>query len=157
MATQIDPLLLARAAEMAGIRLSELGSNEHPWNSEHRSSVFWREAVKKLDPSVGQAMEEEHGAPISLGLALALDGKSPLTQELTLEWQSKRPAAYQAHRQSVLEAATADLAKRTEQLVQHNSREALAQRQAQAAAGRHQSFVAANAQLRADAMAQGIW
>jgi hypothetical protein len=157
MATKIEPLLLARAAEMAGIKLSELGSNEHPWNSQHRSAVFWRDAVKKLNPAVGQAMEEEHGAPISLGLALALDGKAPLTQELTLEWQSKRPAAYQAHRQSLIDAATADLAKRTEQLAQHNSREALAQRRAQAVAAQHQSLVTANARLRADAIARGVW
>ena len=97
--------LLAEAATLVGINLNQLGADEHPWNSEHPQAVAWQMAVKELSPLVGEQMEIEHGAPLSMALAMALDGEAELNQSLLNELQTKRPELYRAHKQAAINAA----------------------------------------------------
>ncbi len=99
--------LLAEAAVAVGINLNQLAADEHPWSSSHPMARAWQMAVKELSPSVGEELEAEHGQPLSMGLALALEGSAPLTQDQLAEWQTKRPQAFREYKeQSIAEALT---------------------------------------------------
>ena len=121
--------LLAEAAVAVGINLNQLGADEHPWNSDHPMVRAWQMAVKEISPSVGEEMEVEHGAPLSMALAMALDGDTPLTQDLLGEWQSKRPQQFREYKQQSIDAALERMREQTEASAAANSAEAQAERQ----------------------------
>ena len=151
MSTTNNRRLLAEAATLVGINLGELGADEHPWNSKHPQAAAWQMAVKELSPSVGEQMEVEHGVPLSMALAMALDGEAELTQPLLNELQTKRPQLYRSHKEAAISAAVQRMEEEMAVITAANTREAIAKRQAQQAAAASASRLQAQQQLRQQA------
>ena len=142
MATKIDRLLVAKAAQAVGIDICQLGADEHPWNTEHPMSAQWRIALKQLSPIQGEQLEVDYGRPLSLGLTLALSGDQPMTPKLMGEWETKRPLAYRDHKAKCIAEALDALRAESEASSEANSPEARAARDQEIEQGRAASFQA---------------
>jgi hypothetical protein len=137
VAPQVDRGLLARAALSAGIPLNAIDAEDTPWQTTlpKERAALWAAALAELDPVTAEAMHALH-SPISMGLAMALDGEVAFTPELIAELQSKRPETYRAQQ---LEAI--------DQTLEVMKRDAEERRAAQLAAAN--ANAALDAQLRA--------
>jgi hypothetical protein len=104
----IDRALLARAAGLAGIPLTAIGADDTPWNTSLSASqaALWAAAVAEIDPGAAEAMQKLH-CPISMALAMALEGELDFTPELMSELQSKRPDTYRLRKQAAIDEAVA--------------------------------------------------
>ena len=142
MATKIDRLLVAKAAQAVGIDICQLGADENPWNTEHPMSAQWRIALKQLSPVQGEQLEVDYGRPLSLGLTLALSGDQPMTPKLMGEWETKRPLAYRYHKAKCIAEALDALRAESEASAEANSPEAQAARDQEIEQGRAASFQA---------------
>jgi hypothetical protein len=139
---QVDRGLLARAALFAGIPLNAIGADDTPWQTAlpKERAALWAAALAELDPAAAEAMHALH-SPISMGLAMALEGEVQFTAELMDELQSKRPETYRAQQQQAIDQALAAM-----------QRDAEERRAAQLAAAN--ANAAADAQLRAQSREQ---
>jgi hypothetical protein len=101
---------------------------------------MWAAAVAEIDPAAAEAMQKLH-TPISMALALAIEGRSELTPELVSELQIKRPELHRQWRESAITEALAAMERDTQQ-----------RREARQVAA--QATAAADAELRAQSREQ---
>jgi hypothetical protein len=107
---------LIKAAELAGIDPASLPANTNPWTLKGDSRAFaWQSAFRSLNPAMAEDAEITYGPPLSLALQAALDGITPMTNELAGELAVKRPHQHDRMRRDQAEAALNRIAEAREE------------------------------------------
>jgi hypothetical protein len=107
---------LIKAAELAGIDPASLPANANPWTLKGDSRAFaWQSAFRSLNPAMAEDAEITYGPPLSLALQAALDGITPMTNDLAGELAVKRPHQHDRMRRDQVEAALNRIAEAREE------------------------------------------
>jgi hypothetical protein len=107
---------LLKAAELAGIDPASLPADSNPWTLRGDSrAISWQSAFRSINPAMAQEAEISYGPPLSLALQAALDGLTPMTNDLAGELAVKRPNQHDQLRCEQVEAALNSIAEAREE------------------------------------------
>jgi hypothetical protein len=107
---------LIKAAELAGIDPASLPANANPWTLKGDSRAFaWQSAFRSLNPAMAEEAEINYGPSLSLALQAALDGITPMSNDLAGELAVKRPHQHDRMRRDQVEEAVNRIAEAREQ------------------------------------------